>query len=245
MLWTNIFNLFFGAAVVIAPLPDPMRTQASMQELLTYECGKSVAEMLAPEEQAGPVFAVEDLVFTGVEASDNSRMLIVTAGDGAFAIPLVRAGVNRIRFSLPTRGADKRKEFYLGFLYDSVTRSRFFDFAADRPPMGKEETDYAEVQPQRSENLLPNLEYKIHETAEGMLASLTEGRLSRKHVISQKADNCEHITRKTPALGRNLKRNLDVVEQIVLGPQTKPAAMVAAVTQTTRGPASVGAIRKP
>jgi hypothetical protein len=233
---------------MVAQLPDPMHTQASMDELLSYECGKSVAGMLYPEDQAGPVFSVSDLVFTSIEASDNSRFLIVSAGDGVYSIPLERAGVNRLRFSIPAHGTTKPKEYFLGFLHDSVTRSRFFDFSAERPPLGKEEIDYAYVVPRRADQLLPNLEYNIHETAEGMLLSLTEGRLDRSQIISQKAHNCEHITRKSPSLGRNLKRNLDVVEKIVIGPKSKPARAIAAraiVTRPSRAPASLASNPKP
>jgi hypothetical protein len=238
--------MIFGTSLIVAQLPDPMHTQASMDELLSYECAKSVATMLYPEDQAGPVFSVSDLVFTSIEASDNSRMLIVSAGDGLYSIPLERDGVNRLRFSIPAHGAVKPKEFYLGFLHDSVTRSRFFDFSADRPPLGKEEIDYAYVVPRRADQLLPNLEYNIHETAEGMLLSLTEGRLERSQIISQKAHNCEHITRKAPALGRNLKRNLDVVEKIVIGPKSKPARAIAArAAVPSRAPASLAANPKP
>lgn len=247
MLLEALISLIFGAQVTTTPSPVPelMQAQASMQELLSYECGKSIATMVVPEEQVGPVFANEDLVFTGIEASDNSRLLIVTSGEGTYAVPLAKSGVNRISFSIPTRGPNKQTDFYLGFLHDSVTRSRFFDFAEGRPPAGKTEADYTKVVARRSEGLLPNLEYKIHETAEGLLAALTEDRLPRSHILNQKAYNCEHITKKNPALGRSLKRNLDVVEQIVLGPKAKPKpTMVAAISPGSRGPASVSAAGK-
>jgi|GEM_PF-3653195 len=250
MLWHTILQVIFGLGVTVTSkpaLPDPMQTQASMEELLSYECAKSVSTMLLPEDQIGPVFSVNELVFTSIEANDNSRLLIVSAGVGTYSIPLERAGVNRLRFSIPVHGSAQPKNFYLGFLHDSVTRSRFFDFSVNRPPMGKEETDYAFVVPHRADGLLPNLEYKVHETAEGMLASLTEGRLARAQITRQKAENCEHIVRKTPALGRNLMRNLDVVERIVLGPRSKPAKTIAAtamVATSSRAPASLGAVTR-
>ncbi len=241
MLWNQILQMFFGSTLIVAQsLPDPKHRPTSMEELLSYECAKSVATMLYPQEQPGPVFSADGLVFTSIEANDNSQLLIVSAGNGTFAIPLYQVGLNRVRFKIPSHNSSQPNEFFLGFLHDPVTRSRVFDFAAQRPPLGKKDSDYKFVAPRRAEGLLPNLEYKIHETAESMLASLTEGRLARAQVVRQKADNCEHITRKSPALGRNLKRNLDVVEKIVIGPKSKPARAIAAMAMApARSPASV------
>lgn len=240
MLWNQIVQLFFGSTLIVAQsLPDPLHTQTSMEELLSYECAKSVATMLYPPEQPGPVYSADGLVFTSIEATDHSQLLIVSAGRGTFAIRLNQGGLNRIRFKIPIHNSSEPTEFYLGFLHDPVTRSRVFDFAAQRPPLGKKDSDYKSVAPYRAEGLLPNLEYKIHETAESMLASLTEGRIERAQVVRQKADNCEHITRKSPALGRSLKRNLDVVEKIVIGPKSKPARAIAAMAVAqSRSPAS-------
>lgn len=240
MFWKQLLHIVFGGSLAASPLPDPMQTQASMDELLTYECAKSVALMLDPTDQVGPVFSDLELVFTGIEAADNSRFLLVSAGQGIFAIPLTGAGVNRVRFSVPSRQPAASREYFMSFLFDPNTRSRVFDFSAGRPPGGKQESDYRSVVPRRSEQLLPNLEYRIHETAESMLAALTEGHLNRLAIVDQKARNCEHITRKSPNLGRNLKRNLDVVEKIVIGPKSKPAgAIAAAAAVSTRAPASV------
>jgi hypothetical protein len=235
MLWNKLIQLFLGSSLVVSPsLPAPSQSQASMEELLSYECAKSVATMLYPAEQPGPVYSADGLVFTSIEASDYSQMLIVTAGKGTFAIPLNQPGLNRVRFKIFSPSSKQPTEFFLSFLHDSVTRSRVFDFAARRPPVGKVALDYTAVSPQRAEALLPNLEYKIHETVESMLASLAEGRLMRAQVRRQKADNCEHIARKSPALGRILNRNLNVVERIVIGPMSKPKRSIASVSTPSK-----------
>ena len=241
MLWNQIVHVFFGSTLIVAQsLPDPMQTQTSIEELLSYECAKSVATMLYPPEQMGPVYSAEGLVFTSLEAQDRSPLLIVSAGQGTFAIRLDQGGLNRVRFKIPMHNSSRATEFFLSFLPDPVTRSRVFDFSAGRPPLGKKDSDYRFVAPYRAEGLLPNLEYKIHETAEFMLASLTEGRLARGQVVRQKADNCEHITRKSPALGRNLNRNLAVIEKIVIGPKSKPARAITAMAMSpSRSPARV------
>jgi len=221
MLWNKLMQLFFGGSLIVAQTlpPDPLYIRASMDELLSYECGKSVAGMLPAREQTGPVFSDHGLVFTSIEAADTSRLLVLSAGAGTYSVRLEKAGVNRIRFAIPVKGAGGTQTYFLSYLHDPVSNSRVFDFSSGRPPLGKDETDYALLNVRRADHLLPNLDYSIHETAESLLAALTEGRLRRDQVLRQKAENCEHITRKTPVLGRNLKRNLDVVEMIVMGPK--------------------------
>ncbi len=235
-MWNHLVQFVFGLSVIIKPSAEPISLRSSIDELLTYECAKNVAQMLEPADQMGPVFSDYELVFTGLEASDRSRLILLTAGQGLFLIPLVNQGINRIRFALPAQGP-----YFMSFLYDPLTRSRVFEFSRGRPPMGKEETDFALVHPFRSDQLLPNLEYKIHKTAESIVAALTEGQLDRSLIGNHKAHSCEHLERKSPRLGQVLAIDLKVIEQIVLGPKSKSAKVIAAVARmnSSRAPASV------
>jgi hypothetical protein len=99
-------------------------------------------------------------------------------------------------------------------------RSRVFELTIQRPPLGKEDLDYDAVTIYRADSLNEHFDYAIYETASNILTALSEGRLSREHMEKQKASNCEYISRSSPELARNLRRDLDVVEMIVTGPQT-------------------------
>lgn len=235
MFWTRILGIFFSGglmAVHTTPAPVPEAPRPALDELLSYACARSVATMVDVDRQTGPVFSDGVLVFTSIEAGDGSKVLIVSAGGGTYAVPLAHSGTNRIRFEIPTQAYSRNKRFFLNYVHDSAYRSRFFEFSMDRAPSGHEELDYRWVQPQRADYMLANLDYAIYETSENELNALTEGRISRVEFNKRKAD-CDHISRRTPTLARTLRRNLDVLEMIVIGPQPKT------VQASTRLPASV------
>ncbi len=238
MAWNKLMQFIFGSTLMMAQtLPTkPVYSLATPEEMLSYECARSVTGMLYPLDQTGPLFNDHGLVFTSIDTSASHPILIMSAGTGLFSVPLDGAGVNRIRFSIPTQISGEMKTYFLSYLHGNQSRSRIFDFSNDRPPMGREELDYTEVQVKRAENLLEHFEYAIYTTAEVNLAGLTEGRLSRDQLKRHRAENCDHIQQKSPGLAQNLKRNLDVIEMIVLGPQPK-------VSAPTRMPASI-AVRK-
>lgn len=191
-----------------------------------YDCAKSVASLLEPEDQLGPMFVREDLVFTSLEANDGSRFLIVDAGTGPFTLPLVKLGLNRIRFELPSRVESKRKIYFLTYLHDNVSFGRVLDFASEHLPMGKRVGDYKWVTPTRAQGLSTHFDYNIRETAEELLVSLTDGKLSRSQLRKHKIESCGQIAM--------LKRRLDVVEMIVMG-----ATIAGAPSSSSRAPASV------
>lgn len=234
MAWNKLMQLIFGGSLVIAQTlpPTPAQTMATLDEMLSHECARSVSSLLYAGDQPGPLFYDGGLVFTSVETSSLHPLLIVSAGNGVFSVSLEGAGVNRVRFTLPTKNGDRN--YFLSYLHGNQSRSRVFEFSSDHPPMGKDEFDFDKMQPKRAEALLTHLEYAIYQTAESTLANLTEGRLHRDQLKRARAENCEHIERKAPQLAQNLKRNLDVIEMIVLGPEAKQR-------EPTRMPASIAA----
>jgi hypothetical protein len=238
MAWNKLMQFIFGSTLMMAQtLPSkPVYSLATLNEMLSFECAKSVTGMLYPLDQTGPLFYDHGLVFTSIDTNASHPLLLVSAGTGIFSVPLEGAGVNRVRFTIPAQTNGETKTFYLSFLHGNQSRSRVFEFSEGRPPMGKDELDYNQLTPKRAENLLSHFEYAIYTTAEVNLAALTEGRLNRDQLKRHRAENCEHIQKNSPQLAQNLKRSLDVIEMIVLGPQIKDAGPV-------RMPASI-AVRR-
>jgi hypothetical protein len=74
-----------------------------------------------------------------------------------------------------------------------------------------------------------------------MLNALTEGRVSRNEFERQKPENCAHISRTASALARTIRRELDVVEMIVMGPMPAKKNSDVALSTTGRMPASADA----
>ncbi|MGZ3723764.1 MAG: hypothetical protein ACXVA9_12565, partial [Bdellovibrionales bacterium] len=98
----------------------------------------------------------------------------------------------------------------------------------------------------RADNLMAHLDYAIHETAEATLSAITEGRVTRSQMLRHKVENCDHISRQTPSLAKNLRHNVDMLDLIVMGP-AKPnkTANLAAVDATgSRAPSSVASVVK-
>lgn len=239
MAWNKLLQLISGGALVLAQaLPqttarlNSVQAPAKLDEILSHECAQSVSSLLSPGDQHGPVFYDGGLIFTSIETSNFLPLLIVSTGNGIFAVNLEGVGTNRIRFTLPTKNGNRT--YFLSYLHGTQTRSRVFDFSIDQPPRGKEEFDFNNVRALRNEALLAHLEYAIYQTAESTLANLTEGRVHRDQFRHARAESCEHIVRKSPQLARNIKRNLDVIEMIVLGPEPKGH-------KPTRMPASIAA----
>ena len=100
MSWNDLVKLIFGATLSVpqpnSPPVEQVRVQAD--EVLAYECARSVSTLVRPEDQLGPVFGEKDLIFTSLIAEDLSHLLIVSAGRGNFVVRLEGAGVQRLRF---------------------------------------------------------------------------------------------------------------------------------------------------
>ncbi len=244
MFLSKTIHLFFAAAAMLvgqqqAAMPE-MYLQPSLDELLSYECAKSVSTMVTGPDQTGPIFSDGILTLTSIEAADGSHLLIVNAGAGTYALPLEREGVNRLRFYVPTHLPGGPKAFFISYMHGSGInmRSRVFELSMHRPPPGKDELDYTSVSVSRADKMLEHFDYAIYETAGNMLTALTEGRVTRQQIWRQKAENCEHISRNSPALARTLRRDLDVVEMIVMGPKKEPKT---GAVSLGRMPASVEA----
>lgn len=230
MLLDLVLRAFLVSSTAVSTTVVPVKSD----EILTYECARNVSTMVETNPQLGPVFSEGLLVFTSIETQGGGKSLIISAGGGTYAIELKHEGVNRLRFELASQASIKPKVFFLTYVHDRIFRSRYFDFSMGRPPAGRDDLDYDFAKVRRAEYMLPHLEYAIYETSVNVLDAITDGRVKREQMNKHKAENCEHLTRKTPGLARNLRHNLDVLELIVLGPP-KPASRGA----SSRMPASV------
>ena len=227
MNWNRLLEILFTGSVVVGPaggvgapadVSKKLLAPASVDELLTYECARSVAARTEVAEQIGPLFSDQNLVFTSVEGQDGNRILVLNAGGGTFTTPLEGQGVNRLRFALPVLAGGEPKVFYLSYLHGGQVRSRYFEYSEDTPPTGRDETDFVWVTPIRAENLLPHLDYAIFRTAEATVDALSEGTMARDRILRPHVENCEHISRRLPSLARHLKINLDRLDQVWAGP---------------------------
>lgn len=203
--------------ISLSSLAQAESLSTNLNELLTYDCARSVASVVDPSLQTGPVFSQGQLVFTSVATADTSPILIVSAGAGTYVLPLAHKGVNRIRFEMATLESSHNQMFYLSYLHDTALRSRVFEFSMGRPPLGKDELDFSLARPQRASYLEAHLEYAIWETSTSQLNAYVEGSLKKSQMDLHKF-NCEHLHRKSPALAGNLKRNLDELEMMLKGP---------------------------
>lgn len=231
MAWRQIAQLFFCAGVVLAQTLgrsasiQPASSHVGVEEILSYECARSITTIVDPIDQMGPLFSEGLLVFTSLEAQDASKILLVNAGYGNYAIILEGKGVNRIRFEVPTVDSGPGKVFYLSYFHGGTLRSRYFEFSEGRPPIGHDELDYSLVSPRRADNLLPHLDYAIHETAEATLNAITDGRLKRSQLMKHRIEGCDHISRQSPGIAKNLRHSLDLLDIIVMGPSRVPASV--------------------
>jgi hypothetical protein len=225
MAWKHLLQITLGSALVLAqafthnPPSDKSSSGVAVEEILSYECARSIATIVTPSEQTGPLFADGRLIFTSLEAQDSSLMLLVNAGYGNFVINLERNGVNRIRFEIPSEANAAPRTFFLSYMHGGVLRSRYFEYAEEHAPAGRDELDYSLVNARRADNLVPHLDYAIHETAEATLSAITEGRVTRSQMLRHKVENCEHISRQSPSIAKNLRRSVDMLDLIVMGPK--------------------------
>jgi hypothetical protein len=192
-------------------------SEVAVDEVLSYECARSITSLIPIDEQWGPVFSHGNLVFTSVEAQDFSKLLIVNAGAGNYVIKLEGLGVNRIRFEVPS-GRGQARVFFMSYMHGNRMRSRYFDFSEGKAPVGRDELDYALVPARRADHLLAHLDYAIHETAAATLNAIVDGRLDRAQLEHHRIENCEHIARLWPNLGNDLKRKIDQIDLFVMGP---------------------------
>lgn len=197
---------------------EPHEPKVAVEEILSYDCARNVAGVVNSSHQIGPVFAIGSLVFTSLEAKDASHLLLVNGGGGIYAINLENLGVNRIHFQIPTSGRSVPQSFYLTYMHGASFRSRYFEFSEGRAPLGKDDLDYSLVPARRADYLQAHLNYAIHETAEVTLNAITDGRLRRDQLTLRPVEGCEYIERQAPALARNLKHNLNMLDVIVSGP---------------------------
>lgn len=212
-------------------MPVVKPAKVTVEEVLSYDCAKNIAGVLSPADQVGPIFTSGTLVFASLEAQDSSKLLMVNAGQGNFVIRLESDGVNRIRFEIPVAGKNKGRMFFLTYLHGGAMRSRYFDYAEGRPPVGKDELEYAYVVAKRADHLQAHLNYALHETAEATLAAITDGRVDRSRILKREVEGCESIDRQSPGIARHLKYNLDQLDLIVSGPEGSGSRMPASIVQ--------------
>ena len=193
------------------------------------------------------MFHRDGLVFTSINASNGDKLLIVNAGSGTFSIPLTGIGVNRVRFTIPANIQADFNSYYIAYLHGGSRNSRFYEFSAGKAPAGKDEIDYQTATPRRADTLLPYLEYAIFETIENTLTMITDKKIERHELGILKAETCDHISRKSPSLARNMRYDLDVIAKIIKGPQFKPRPIISVARVTSgsggRMPASLGSSR--
>jgi hypothetical protein len=211
----------------------------SLEEVLSFECARRVAAISPEDHQIGPVFQRAGIVVTSIGAASGERFLIINGGAGVYSARLLGVGVNRIRFSVPTNVATAPRTYFLAYLHGGSADSRMFELAPEQPPSGREETDYLEVTLARAENLLPHFEYNIYETVEQTLHQITNRRIGRGELGSSTPDVCDHITRKSPSLGRTLRYDLEMIADFVRGPKTRAGSVALNRSMGGRAPASL------
>jgi hypothetical protein len=237
----QVLTSLFMTMTTSQPPPEPV-AQPSLDELLSYECARSISTMVRPSAQVGPVFSDGLITLTSIEARDLSIILILNAGAGTYAVTLEHEGVNRLRFYLPTHLAGGARPFFISYMpADHGYPARVLELSMDRPPNGKDDLDYTAVAISRADKMLEHYDYAIFATVGNMLNALTEGRVTRNEFERQKPENCEHISRTAPALARTIRRELDVVEMIVMGPTPAKKNSDVALSTTGRMPASADA----
>lgn len=200
--------------------PSAPVTPVNSGEAASYDCARSLIGLVGSGEQPGPMFSSGALVFTSLETQDHQNILLVNAGHGNYLLRLEGSGVNRMRFEIPASENGPLKTFYLSYMHGGALRSRYFDYAENHAPPGHDELEYSLVHARRADNLIAHFDYAIHETAEAMLNSITEGHLQRSQISAHQVSSCDHIAQQSPAVARNLRHSLDEINMIVMGPQT-------------------------
>jgi hypothetical protein len=207
--------LFGSTAVVSTPVPPQ---PASVEELLSYECAKQIVDLIPIQFQSGPVFYREGVLVSSINTARGEKLLIVNSGSGTFAVPLFGLGVNRVQFRIPDGGADT--PIFLSYIHGGSRDSRLFEFSKQRPPPGKQEADYQSTPARRAEDLLPHFEFAVFETLEHMLTNITEKKIVRHDLGLVRTNACDHIRRRSPALARTIRYDLEVIAAVIQGPIT-------------------------
>ncbi len=210
---------------MVATVPAANYAPATLDEILTYECAKSVAGIVngGINPQIGPVFYQDGLVFTSLSNSRGEKMLVVDAGMGIFTIPLNAVGVNRMRFTLPINSHGETQTYFLGYIHGERYRSRALELTIEKAPIGRDDLDYQRAHITRSENLLPHLEYAVFQTTQTMLSAISAKRLTRQDLNIAAVESCDHISRRSPSLARNMRFDLEVIVREILGPKSVAA----------------------
>jgi len=210
--------IFGGTVASTAPAISP---PVQLDEILTFECAKHVIELIPEKRQQGPVFHRDGLVFTSINLANGEKIMIVNAGSGTFSVPLHGVGVNRVRFTIPANIQADMNSYYLGYLHGGSQNSRYYEFSAGKAPAGKDEIDFTNAVPRRAPDLMPHLEYAIFETIENTVKMVTGKKLDRHEIGILKAESCDHISRHSPTLARNMRYGLDVIGAILKAPAVK------------------------
>lgn len=218
-------------------MPPP--TPASVDEMLTYECARSVVNYLSSQEvDIGPIFHRDGLVFTSIDLANGTSSLIVSAGSGTFAVPITSGEINRVRFSLPKGSKSEAHTYFMAYVYGLGLTSKTLEFSSGRPPEGRDVLDYSPVAATRAEELLPYLEYAVHEKIKRTVKAVNEKRLAAADIGHLNPFVCEHISRTRPDLGRTIRQNLAFLEKLVMPPKKK--TQTASNLKIIRSPASLG-----
>lgn len=230
MFWEKWIQLIVGTGLAVAQPVGDVSPKFTIDDVFSYDCARSIVRMVASDEPLGPLFAAGPLLFSSVQASDGSVLLLVNAGLGTYSIPLEKTGVNRIRFELPTRDSRKPVRFFISYAHGGTLPSRYVEFSLGIPPVGRDDLDYTSSVPVLAPHLKPHFEYAIHETASQLLNAVTNGRVARTQFRGHQAENCEVLYRTSPRLAQTLRRNIDELEMLLVGPARESRRMPASVS---------------
>lgn len=243
MFWHKLMNLFLGGSLVLAQsVPVNRERPVPIDEILSYDCALSIASLSDTDDQLGPLFSRDDLVFTSIATTTAAPILILSAGAGTFSVPLLGSGVNRLHLEIPS-ATSRAQSYYISYLHGTSYRSRVFEFSVRRPPVGHDGTEYREVMPTRADQLRAHFEYAIFETAENAATAVANGSLERKQIHLVSGDKCGYISRRSPSVESGIRHNLALLDMIVSGParQSKPTMALKSAQQVSSGrrPASL------
>jgi len=134
---------------------------------------------------------------------------------------------------LPINSSGEVQTYFLGYIHGERYRSRALEFSTEKAPNGREDIDYQPARIHRSENLLSHLEYALFQTTQATLSALAQKRISARDMNVVNAETCDHIARRSPALARNMRFDLDVMTREIMSPRK-------VATSSGRMPASFG-----
>lgn len=239
MFWNKLMNLLLGGSLVIAQaVPVNTERPVPIEEILSYDCARSVASLSDVDNQVGPLFSRDDLVFTSIATTTAEPLLLVSAGAGTFSVPLLGSGVNRLHIEIPS-ATSRAQDYYISYLHGTTYRSRVFEFSMNRPPEGHDEFEYRDVAPTRADELQAHFEYAIFETAENTATAVANGSLERKQIHLAKSDKCSYISRRSPSVEQSIRHNLALLDMIVTGPVRQSKPSVTPLSSSGRMPASL------